>query len=289
MDLAGINFVPDIGRGDGYDLCFWVSDGSIPILRSRKNFLHFQVPFHGVGGGSLLNKMKFFRINKIICNSNFTKATIDREFGVDSLVIYPPVDVGQIKPMRKEDMILSVGRFSQLKQTKGQDVLIKSFIKLVSGGLSGWKLVVAGGVEVGVSDYIDKLTKLSEGYSIEIVKSPDFKTIKELYGKTKIFWSGAGYGEDESKNPEKVEHFGITVVEAMAAGAVPVIFSAGGHKETVESGVNGYLWKSPADLISKTRSIISDSGLRRKLAESAKQRSEKYSYSEFRKKVLALI
>jgi len=199
------------------------------------------------------------------------------------------VDVGQIKPMRKEDMILSVGRFSQLKQTKGQDVLIKSFIKLVSGGLSGWKLVVAGGVEVGVSDYIDKLTKLSEGYSIEIVKSPDFKTIKELYGKTKIFWSGAGYGEDESKNPEKVEHFGITVVEAMAAGAVPVIFSAGGHKETVESGVNGYLWKSPADLISKTRSIISDSGLRRKLAESAKQRSEKYSYSEFRKKVLALI
>src|SRR6266852_9194189 len=45
IDLSGVNFVEDIKRGDGYDVCFWVSDGSIPTLRARKNFLHFQVPF----------------------------------------------------------------------------------------------------------------------------------------------------------------------------------------------------------------------------------------------------
>ena len=81
IDLTGINFVRNIKRGDGYDVCFWVSDGSIPTLRSRKNFLHFQVPFHDVNGKTLLNRMKLFRIKTIICNSNFTKTFIDKNTG----------------------------------------------------------------------------------------------------------------------------------------------------------------------------------------------------------------
>jgi len=92
-----ISFVSDARRGDGYDICFWVSDGSIPTLRARKNFLHFQVPFHNLGGNSLLNKMKLFRIGNIICNSDFTKKVIDREYGVESNVLYPPVPASSIK------------------------------------------------------------------------------------------------------------------------------------------------------------------------------------------------
>lgn len=143
-DYSDINFVPDVKRGDSYDICFWVSDGSIPTLRARKNFIHFQVPFHHVGGNSLLNKMKFFRIDKIICNSQFTKKVIDSEYGIDSIVIYPPVPTSQIKSKRKENIILSVGRFSQLAQSKHQDVLIKAFRKLADEGFTDWKLVLAG-------------------------------------------------------------------------------------------------------------------------------------------------
>ena len=82
LKLEGINIVKDVKRGDGYDICFWVSDGSIPLLRARKNFLHFQFPFQNVNGKTLLNKMKLFRINKFICNSFFTKGYIDKEYGV---------------------------------------------------------------------------------------------------------------------------------------------------------------------------------------------------------------
>ena len=39
FELGSINFVHDIKRGDGYDICFWLSDGSIPQLKARKNFL----------------------------------------------------------------------------------------------------------------------------------------------------------------------------------------------------------------------------------------------------------
>ena len=285
MDLTGINIVSDIKRGDGYDLCFWVSDGSVPTLRSRKNFLHFQIPFKGVGGNSLLNKMKLWRINKIICNSQFTKKVIDEEYGVESVVVYPPVDVEHIKPKRKEDVVLSVGRFSQLTQSKRQDVLIKAFKKMTTSDWNGWKLILAGGVEVG-DGYTDKLTKLSEGATIEIIKSPDFSALRDLYGKAKIFWSASGFDENEEKNPGKVEHFGITAVEAMAAGAIPVVYNAGGHKEIVENSVNGFLWNSIHELIRKTERVVKE---RTTLAKKAVESSKRFGYDKFSKEILALL
>jgi len=37
-----------------------------------------------------------------------------------------------------------------------------------------------------------------------------------------------------------LEHFGITTVEAMAAGCVPLVYDSGGQAEIVSSGYNGY-------------------------------------------------
>jgi len=281
-----ISFVSDARRGDGYDICFWVSDGSIPTLRARKNFLHFQVPFHHVGGNSLLNKMKLFRIDKIICNSKFTKEIIDREYGVESVVIYPPVDVEHIKPKRKENIILSAGRFSSLMQSKNQDELVKLFKRI---DLGDWKLVLAGGIEIGADEFVQQIEKLAQGGDIEIIKSPDFRALRDLYGKAKIFWSASGYGENEEKNPEKVEHFGITTVEAMAGGAVPLVFNAGGYKEIVEDGVNGWLWEKLGDLARKTRNSINNSKQLRIMAQEAKDSAQKFGYERFDKEVLALL
>lgn len=286
INLEGVEVVSDVKRGDGYDLCFWVSDGSIPTLHSRKNILHFQVPFHDVGGWNLLNKMKLWRIDKVVCNSHFTKKVIDKEFRVNSLVVYPPVPVGDIHPKRKEDIILSVGRFSNLKQSKRQDVLIEAFKKLIKEDFAGWKLILAGGVEVGDGGYTDLLLKKAEGLPVEIIKSPDFSVLKDLYGKAKIFWSASGFEENEEKNPEKVEHFGMSVVEAMSAGAIPVVYNAGGHREIIKNGVNGFLWNKTGELIRKTKEAVN---FRTGIAKAATASSEKYSYEEFRKNITEIL
>jgi glycosyltransferase involved in cell wall biosynthesis len=288
--LPDVRIIKDIKRGDGYDLCFWVSDGSIPTLFSRKNILHFQFPFTHIKGKSLLNKMKLFRINHIVCNSYFTKRFIDAEYGVNSQVIYPPVDVVKIKPKRKENIILSVGRFSQLTQVKHQDVLIKVFKKMVDGkGLAGWKLILAGGSEVGARKYLKRLKKLSKSYPIEIIESPNFREILSLYGKAKLFWSAVGYGVDEDKDPKKVEHFGISVVEAMAAGAIPLAYNAGGHKETIADGKSGYLWSKKSQLAQKTIKIISDLKLLKRLAENSRDASRVYEFDRFESEVSSLL
>ena len=289
MDLGQINIVSDVKKGDGYDICFWVSDGSIPLMHARRNILHFQVPFHNVSGKSLINRMKLFRINVIICNSVFTKKFIDKEFGVKSMVIYPPVDDNNIKPKHKENIILYVGRFSKILQSKGQDILIGAFMKMCEDGLRDWKLVLAGGVEVGVGRYINDLKFASRQFPIEIIESPDFDTLKDLYGKAKIFWSASGFGQNEMENPEKMEHFGITVVEAMFGGAVPIVFDGGGHIEIVEEGVNGYLWNSIEDLVEKTSGLIENNRILHVLEEGAKEKSKQYDIKTFEEKVSTII
>ena len=289
MRLKDIDFIHTINRGDGYDVCFWVSDGSIPLLRAHKNFLHFQFPFKDVNGRSLLNKMKLFRVDEIICNSYFTKGFIDKEYGVDAQVIYPPVDVVSFKPKRKENSILYVGRFSQLEQAKNQHILVAEFKKLCKGGVKDWKLILAGGVEVGVGNYIDKLAKSSKDYPIEIIKSPSFEELKNLYGKAKVFWSAVGCGIDENKEPKKVEHFGISVVEAMVAGVVPVVFSAGGYKEIVADGYNGFLWETKREFIKKTKELLNNPKLLRNISLQAKHDANVYEYERFEAEVGELL
>src|SRR3989344_4375304 len=289
MDLKNINFTKERSRGDGYDVCFWISDGSIPLLRARKNFLHFQFPFKNVNGRSLLNKMKLYRIDKIICNSYFTKSFIDEEYGVNSVVIYPPVDVEKIKLKRKENIILYVGRFSQLTQAKNQDMLITLFKKLVKKENLDWKLVLAGGGGVGVGDYLNKLRKLAKGYPIDVLENPDLKSLRDLYGKSKIFWSAVGYGAIENKDPLKVEHFGISLVEAMAGGCVPIVYNAGGYKEIVADGINGYLWKKEKDLLNETKTLINNQGIMRRISSRARSDSKVYEYDRFEGEVESMI
>lgn len=287
---SNIRIVNTVNRGENYDMIFYVADGSIPILRSRKNYLHFQVPFYGVNGKSLLNRMKLFRIEKIICNSNFTKKVIDGEYNVDSDVLYPPVATDLYRPKRKINQICYIGRFSQLTQNKGHDILIQEFKELIKKSVfREWKLVFAGGVEVGSDEYLKDLKSKAVGLNVEFVESPKVETLKKIFGESKIFWSGAGYGVDEIKNPEKAEHFGITLVEAMSAGCVPIVYNAGGPKEIITNGENGYLWNKGSDLIRMTENAINVKGLFARISKNAILSSKRFSYEEFKKTVLQII
>lgn len=288
INLSGIEIVPDISKGAGYDLVFWLSDGSISMLFGKKNILHFQTPFHDIGGKSLFNKLKLLKIKSVVCNSRFTKNFIDKEYGVKSVVIYPPVAVEEFTSTKKENIILSVGRFSRLQQSKRQDILVNVFKKMTSK-LKDWKLVLIGGSDVGGSEFVQYLQQQAKRYPIEILENLPFSEIKKFYARAKIFWSAAGYGIDENKEPEKVEHFGITVVEAMAAGCVPIVQRKGGHKEIIKDGKNGFLWDGINQLEQITLNLIKNEKLRQDVLKEGKEDAEKFSQKRFEEEILKLV
>lgn len=289
LNLEGISVIDSINKGVGYDLCFWLSDGSIPLLFSKKNILHFQTPFQNVGGNSFVNKLKFLKINKVVCNSKFTKNVIDREYGIDSSILYPPVGIKDLTSGKKENIILSVGRFSQLQTAKRQDILVEVFINMYKKGLKGWQLVLVGGSNIGAGNFVEELKDQAKDYPIKIFENAPYTEVKKLYGKAKIFWSAAGFNINEERTPRKVEHFGIAVVEAMSAGCVPFAIKKGGHKEIIENKINGFLWESLDELQSLTNAIINNERRMSEIAKNAEATSNEYSEERFTKSVMQLV
>ena len=232
-----------------YDTVVYLSDGSLPLLGSRNNIIHMQVPFHHVGGRSIPNQIKKKFVNQVIVNSQFTKKIIDQEYALNSVVVYPPVTpISCTAP--KENLILSVGRFEPSLNTKKQDVLIEAF-KVISPQLPGWRMVLAG---ASASDeWTNKLRAEAAGFPIELTTNLSHDDLCGLYAKSKIYWHAAGYGVDETKNPELTEHFGISTVEAVSAGCVPIVVPYGGQREIVTS--KDLQWTSIPELVTKTLAI----------------------------------
>ncbi len=260
----------------GYDVVFYLSDGSIPVLGGKKNIVHMQVPFHGVGGKSLKNSLKKIFIHKVVVNSQFTKNVIDKEYGINSVVLYPPVSpITEILP--KEQVILSVGRFEPSLNTKHQDILIEAF-KVLSPQIPTWKLILAGGSSS--DDWLNALKLKSAGLPVTFATNVSHDELSSLYAKSTIYWHAAGYKVDELKNPELTEHFGISTVEALSAGCIPLVVPYGGQREIITDDT--FHWQSIEELILKTKREIEKSS-------NLDVNINKYSLDEFKKQLVSIL
>lgn len=292
INVSQINFVPNIFSRksslierflatSSYDVFFFVSDGSIPSLFAKKNILIFQFPINWVAGKDLLTRIKFINIHKVFCYSYFVKKFIDDVLPKESKVLSPYIDSKKSDSIKKENIILSVGRFTQAMNQKKQEVLIDAFKKMCDRGLNTWKLVLIGSVLDKDKEFVGALITRSKSYPIEIHKNVPFKELLDYYDKAKIYWHAAGFGENLERYPERAEHFGITTLEAMSSGSVPVVINAGGQREIVTEGENGFLWDSLDELIEKTELLLKDEKLWEKVSKKAVLRSKDFSKDHF--------
>ena len=278
-----------------YDLLFYLSDGSIPLLFSKNNLLHVQVPFIQKDNyfNRFLNSIKVKFISRVICNSQFTSKFLNN-FPKDKInVLYPPVDVEKFSSSEnKENIILSVGRFDNILNAKKQDVLIEAFKMICQNNRQlDWKLVLMGGSHdlPEKNHYLNLLKKQAASLPIEFVVNPDFNRLKEIYSKSKIYWHAAGFGVDEYLHPEQTEHFGMTVVEAMDSGLVPLVVAKGGLTEIVTESVNGFTWQTIEELVVKTQLLLASPTDLNELSKIAHSSSQIFSKENFESKFLGLI
>lgn len=158
------------------------------------------------------------KVDYFIANSKNVAARIKKFYRRDSVVIYPPVETEKFvsdQPLtaNHQPYFLTGGR---MVASKNFDLIIKAFNKL---GLT--LKIFGGGVE---EDYLKSIAQKNIKF---LGKVSDEKLIK-LYQGAKAFILA-----------QKDEDFGITAIEAAAAGCPVIVFEAGGYIETVVAGKTG--------------------------------------------------
>lgn len=223
--------------------------------------------------------------------SEYSRAWMEVYWGCSGPLLYPPVDTSWARPRTKTRTILSVGRFFRGTHEKKHGVMIDQFIRMCRDGLQDWTLLLAGHQSRRDIDlaYTDELRRRAAGHPIEFAVDAPFADLQRFYGEAQIYWHAAGYGERVERNPIKFEHFGISVVEAMANEAVPVVLNQGGPPELVHDGHDGFLWSSTGELRERTWRLVHDLDMRARMARRARESSERFNTSAFRERLNTLV
>lgn len=222
----------------------------------------------------------------VMANSEYTRGYIDRLWHTDADLLFPPIQVQRLHPApERERAVITVGRFFSpgLGHAKRQLEMVQFFVRGVRSGVipADWKLYVVGGMEDSQRNYVEQVRAAGAGYPVEVIANAPRTQVEQLLSTASVFWSATGYGEDERKKPWASEHFGMTTVEAMAGGCVPVVIDRAGQKEIVRENVDGFRWSTPEELLSRTAEVAGDEALRARLAGAAVARAQEYSEDAF--------
>ncbi len=278
-----------------FDYFFYVTDGSYFFSSAKKNFIFAMVPNKKLYHLNILNRLKIANY-KFIVNSKFTQKNLQK-WGINSQVIYPYINdqlietnVNQIK---KQPIILSVGRFFGHLHSKKHHLIIKTYKKLKQkySLFKNFKLILAGGMKEEDKEYFSRLEKLiGSDRSIILKPNVSFNELYQLYKLASFYWHFTGYGIDENKNPEQVEHLGIAPLQAMAAGCLTFCYNAGGPKEIIRNGENGFLFNNENQLINKAITIIQDKGKQNQIRLKAQKHIiENFSYPVISRQIEQII
>lgn len=149
-------------------------------------------------------------VDRFVANSHFIARQIQDIYGRDSGVIHPFADLTRFLGLNRQP-----GRHylmvSALVPYKRMDIAIQAFNRLRLP-----LLIVGQGPE------LNRLKKMA-GPTVEFLGSMSNRTIADLYSKCRAFVFPG------------IEDFGITPLEAMAAGAPVIALGQGGVTETVTS------------------------------------------------------
>ena len=183
-------------------------------------------------------------------NSNFTADWLKQKWQLQDKKIhvsYPLVTPILLQYKKNPMQIAVCGR---IEASKKIDVMVKAFNS--SEFLKkNCVLKIAGSCDNEERSYIDYIKSLSDG-NVQIELNPSRSQLEELYAESGIFWHAKGYGET---NPMLMEHFGMTTIEAMSAGCIPVVINKGGQQEIVTADC-GFTWDVPEQLVEYTEKLL---------------------------------
>jgi mannosyltransferase len=178
------------------------------------------------------------RMDAIIATSEISASFLKRQptvipHGVDTDVYAPPADRAAAFAEAKLPGRYAIGCFGRVRLQKGTDVFVEAMCRLLPL-YPDFTAVVVGAVAVEQTAFANELKKRIEAAGLQqrivITGELPIEDVQRWYQRLTIY-------AFTSRN----EGFGLTLIEAMAAGAALVASRAGAAELVVEDGVSGVL------------------------------------------------
>ena len=231
----------------------------------------------------------------VIAYSDYARTHILAALSADQMprwpveIVYPPVPQVVADRALKRPIILTVGRFFTGGHNKRHDLMITAFRRVLETLGGEVEMHLAGSSTPGPEHmrYLETLMQRAEGMPVTFHVNASRETLEDLYRRAAIYWHATGLGGDLANHPELAEHFGISLVEAMSGECVPMAFDAGGPREIITQGVDGFLYASVDELVTLTANILHpDAAARRQaIGHAASERARAFAPERFSERV----
>jgi glycosyltransferase involved in cell wall biosynthesis len=216
-------------------------------------------------------------VNWLVANSTVTRRYMHATFPSNDIsTIFPPVDPFTLQGHAKSNLVVSLGAIQPNK--RHQEVV--EAIKMVR---SSCKCFIIGHLrDVAYFRRLVRYIKESgmEG-RVEIIPDAPKRTLVQILERSKVI-----------VHPSRFEPFGISVVEGMNAGAVPVVYAgenSGPWIDVVARGKFGRGYGDTEELATELADLLGNETNWRQEADAAKARGKSFSTQAFSNKFLNLI
>jgi glycosyltransferase involved in cell wall biosynthesis len=192
----------------------------------------------------------------VITNSKYSSKAIFNAYGLSKIIIlYPPVDVEKFRNIsfssipssqkdNRKDYILVISRIEPSKKLENAIALAK----MLKDKKIGKGMIIVGNLEPFYFEYSEQLKKMIKNLDLEdyIILEIDASLEKlfSLLNISKVFF-----------HPRSGEHFGMSIVEAMSSGLVPVVTDEGGQTEFVPSKYQYHTIEQAVDIVESALDI----------------------------------
>ncbi|WP_454021117.1 glycosyltransferase [Azospirillum sp. Marseille-Q6669] len=272
----------------------------------RRNIFHCQYPFplHHTGPFSI---KRIHGYDAVVVNSRYTAGAVEKLLKVYNVaprpvyVLSPPVPVPSEeqqarilseKPWDTEKALaVNIGRFMAGGHNKRQDIVLHLAERAQNEKLPV-NFELYGGLNSSADDQaffaglVEQATRIKAQLRMNAARSE----IETALTNALLYVHPCGMGCYPGFKPEQVEHFGITVVEAMGYGAFPLVYKWGGPAEIVsETGV-GATFETMEDAYGKLKEQLArPAEERRSRMVQAMKQSQRYSEANFQATMLKIV
>jgi glycosyltransferase involved in cell wall biosynthesis len=172
----------------------------------------------------------------------------------------------------------TIGVVSRLERIKGMDLVVPAFAEVYKHHPELKLLIVGDGTQREFMEQQVHKVCLPED-SVQLVGRQNQDKLQSFYDQIEILLM-----------PSRSEGFGLTAIEGMARGCVPIVSNTGGLPEVVEDGISGLLHTSESieNMAAKIESIIDTPELFEQLSLGAYNRARAFSKEKYQKQIAKL-